>query len=233
MRARSSHMRGKRSLRILIVDNQWVARLGLAQFLTTLDPDTVTVEASTVDDAVKLLSGRKRFDLCLFDFQFQGTDPIMALGKLRQAALKVPILIVTSTSSRRLALDAVEEGASGYVLKSSSPDELARALQRVCEGDIWLPAGLRDMPTHPVMGLAEDSTQVPYLAGNRALSVLTPRQRQVLELVAMGKRNVDIGEILGISPRTVQIHVSTILKLLKVGNRTEAALLAHGRAPAA
>ncbi len=220
-------------MRILIVDNHWIARLGLGQFLTSLDPDTEVVEASTLDDAAQLLAGRRRFDLCLLDFQFEGIDPISALRKLHQAAPKVRILIFTSAGFRRLALDAVEEGASGYVLKSSSPDELTRALQRVCEGDIWLPTGLRDMPAGPAMGLAEEGTGFLFLAAHSSLSVLTPRQRQVLELIAMGKRNVDIAEALGISPRTVQIHVSTILKLLKVSNRTEAALLAHGRGPAA
>ncbi len=216
-------------MRILIVDNHWVARLGLGQFLASLDSDTQVVEASTLDDAAKILAGKKRIDLCLFDFQFDGIDPISALRKLHQAAPKVRILIVTSAASRRLALDAVEEGASGYVLKSSSPDELTRALQRVCEGDIWLPAGLRDMPA----GLAEEGASFRFHAAGESISVLTPRQRQVLDLIAMGKRNVDIAETLGISPRTVQIHVSTILKLLKVRNRTEAALLAHGREPAA
>ena len=216
-------------MRILIVDNHWVARLGLGQFLTSLDTDTKVVEASTLDDAAKILAGRKRIDLCLLDFQFDGIDPLSALRQLHQAAPKVPILIVTSAASRRLALDAVEAGASGYVLKSSSPDELTRALQRVCEGDIWLPAGLRDMPA----GLAEEAIRFPFHAPNESVLVLTPRQRQVLDLVAMGKRNVDIAETLGISPRTVQIHVSTILKLLKVSNRTEAALLALGREPAA
>lgn len=220
-------------MRILIVDNHWVTRLGLGQFLASLDPDTEVVEASTLDDAARLIASRKRFDLCLLDFQFEGIDPISALRQLHRAAPKVRILIVTAVASRRLALDAVEEGASGYVLKTSTPDELARALQRVCEGDIWLPAGLRDMPPGPAIGLAEGDARLPFLAPNPSLSVLTARQIQVLELVATGKRNVDIAEILGISPRTVQIHVSTILKLLKVSNRTEAALLAHGREPAA
>ena len=221
-------------MRILIVDDHWVTRLGLRQFLASLDPDTEVVEASALDHAAQLIAGRKRFDLCLLDFQLEGIDPISALRELHQAAPKVRILIVTALASRRLALDAVEEGASGYVLKTSTPDELARALQRVCEGDIWLPAGLRDMPPGPAMGLTEGrGAGVPFLAANPSLSVLTPRQIQVLELVATGKRNVDIAKTLGISPRTVQIHVSTILKLLKVRNRTEAALLAHGREPTA
>ena len=215
-------------MRILIVDNHWVARRGLEQFLTSLDTNTEVVEASTLDDAAKILAGKRRIDLCLFDFQFDGIDPISALRKLYQAAPNVRILIVTAAASRPPARDAVAEGASGYVLKSSSPDELTRALQRVCEGDIWLPAGLRDMPA----GLAEEGARFPFHAPSESISVLTPRQRQVLDLIAMGKRNVDIAETLGISPRTVQIHVSTILQLLKVRNRTQAALLAPGREPA-
>lgn len=220
---------GGNGLRILIVNNLWVARLGLAQFLASLDPETETVEAATIDEARKALGGSRRFDLCLLDFNMEEADPIAALQMLREAAPKVPILIVTALGGRRLALDAVEQGASGYVPYSASPDEMARALQRVCEGDIWLPSGLRDMPESAGAGLGEDGARFQLPASSPALEVLTDRQRQVLELIATGKRNIDIAEILGISPRTVQIHVSTILKLLKVNNRTEAALLALGR----
>ena len=215
-------------MRILIVDDHWVTRLGLGQLLASLDPDTDVVEASSLQDAARILAGRKRCDLCLLDFQFEGMDPLSALRQLHLAAPKVRILIVTSAASRRLALDAVEQGAAGYVLKSSTPDELTRAIQRVCEGDIWLPAGLRDMPAASAEVASEQGARLPSPTSKVSLSVLTPRQRQVLDLIAMGKRNVDIAEALGISPRTVQIHVSTILKLLKVSNRTEAALVAHG-----
>jgi DNA-binding NarL/FixJ family response regulator len=216
-------------LRILIVNHQWIARLGISQYLASLDPATESIEAASVEDAVQALSGGKRFDLCLLDFQMPGLDPIAVLRSVREAAPKTPILIVTAAGSRRLALEAVEQGASGFVPMSSTPDELTRALQRVCEGDIWLPAGLRDMPADAPRGLSEKGGRFTLPESNPATSVLTPRQRQVLELIATGKRNVDIAEILRISPRTVQIHVSTILKLLKVSNRTEAALLALGR----
>lgn len=216
-------------MRILIISNQWIARLGLAQFLASLDPAAETVEAATLDEAKKALGGAKRFDLCLLDFNMEEANPISNLRQVREAAPRVPILVVTAAGSRRLALEAVEQGASGFVPYSASPEELTRAVQRVCEGDIWLPAGLPDMPGGSSAGLAEEGARFPFPRSSRALSVLTPRQRQVLELIATGKRNVDIAESLGISPRTVQIHVSTILKLLKVNNRTEAALLAHGR----
>ncbi|MDH3240252.1 MAG: response regulator transcription factor [Alphaproteobacteria bacterium] len=213
----------------MIVNCQWIARMGLAQFLSSLDPATETVEAANVEDAVRAASDGKRFDLCLLDFQMPGQEPIAVLRAIREAAPKIPILIVTAGGSRRLALEAVEKGASGFVPTSSTPEEMTRALQRVCEGDIWLPAGLRDMPTEVPRGLAEQAGGYSLPESNPAISGLTPRQRQVLELIATGKRNVDIAEILEISPRTVQIHVSTILKLLKVSNRTEAALLALGR----
>ena len=188
-------------MRILIVNYQWIARLGLTEFLTSLDPATETVHAGGVEDAVKALSTAKRFDLCLLDFQMPGQDPLAVLRAVRAAAPKIPILIVTAAGSRRLALEAVEQGASGFVLTSATPEELTRALQRVCEGDIWLPAGLRDMPSETPLGLAEDGGRFALPQANPAVSVLTPRQRQVLELIATGKRNVDIAEALRISPR--------------------------------
>ncbi|MGY9005283.1 MAG: LuxR C-terminal-related transcriptional regulator, partial [Alphaproteobacteria bacterium] len=98
-------------------------------------------------------------------------------------------------------------------------------IERVLSGEIWLPAGLADTPAPGL--LQETQTSYIYEDDNSPLGVLTSRQRQVLELVATGRRNADIAKALEISPRTVQIHVSTILKLLKVNNRTEAALLAH------
>lgn len=216
-------------MRVLIVNNLWVARLGLSHFLKSLDPATECEEAATLEEARKSLGGGKPFDVCLLDYQMEEGDPMTVLREVRQAADKTPILVVTSSGSRRRALEAIEQGASGFVLNSSTRDELARALQRVSEGDIWLPAGLRELPPGPPPGMAEGRAGFPVPKASPSLAVLTPRQRQVLELIATGKRNVDIAGTLGISPRTVQIHVSTILKLLKVSNRTEAALLAHGR----
>ena len=130
-------------------------------------------------------------------------------------------------ASRRLALQAVEHGAQGFISKAASAAEIRRAIERVMEGEIVLPANLRDLPAGTGHGLGETPPVTATGTADNPLATLTARQRDVLELIATGKRNAEIGAALNISPRTVQIHVSTILKLLNVGNRTEAALLAR------
>ena len=212
-------------MNILIVDAHWATRAGLASHLLDINPRSKITEIENLDMALQALASKTSFDLCLFDFSIPEIEPLGELKRLRQTAPTVPIIVMTATDSRRWALRAIESGAAGLFLKSSPRAALDIAIERVLSGEIWLPAGLADTPEPGI--LQETQTSYIYEDDSSPLGVLTSRQRQVLELVATGKRNADIATALEISPRPVQIHVSTILKLLKVNNRTEAALLAH------
>jgi len=212
-------------VKALIADEQWLSRAGLEKLLLAINPDCTIVEAQTFPETLeKLASGG--FDLCLIDPDIFAMPIADGIRRLHQVAPALHIAIVATAQSRRDALGAVEIGAQAYILKSAGADEIRRAIERTLAGEISLPANLSDMPDTLPRGLSE--APAPFHHGeNSPISVLTGRQREVLNLIATGRRNAEIATALGISPRTVQIHVSTILKMLGIGNRTEAALMAR------
>ena len=218
-------------MKALIVDSQWISRAGLTHLLSLIDPKCTVSQASDLSEALSVLS-KNKCDICLMDPALADIAPLDAVRRLRAIAGEIPIAVVSDRETRLFALQAVEAGAQAYIVKKSSAEDIRRAIERVLGGEISLPANLRDLPGHEESksGLSEAPASYTSSNGHDPVSVLTPRQRDVLGLIATGKRNAEIGEVLEISPRTVQIHVSTILKLLGVGNRTEAALLArkHG-----
>jgi DNA-binding NarL/FixJ family response regulator len=212
-------------VKALIADGQWLSRAGLAQLLAVMDPDCTIVETQTLPETIKELTAGG-FDLCLIDPDIFGMPLADGIRRLRQAAPELRIAVIATAQSRRDALNAVETGAQAYILKSAGADDIRRAIERMLAGEISLPANLSNMPESKPRGLSE--APAPYQhGGDDPISVLTGRQREVLGLIATGKRNAEIASALGISPRTVQIHVSTVLKMLGVGNRTEAALMAR------
>ncbi len=211
-------------MKVLIADDHWISRAGLSHLLSTMDPEGAITEATTLDEATALLAARS-FDACLIDPTISHGDPLVALKSLRLTAPHVPVIVITAYASRRMALQAIECGAQGFIPKSASADEIRRTIERVLTGEIALPANFLDLPAG--LGVTDIQSSVDSAGPDSPLAVLTQRQRDVLALIATGKRNAEIGATLNISPRTVQIHVSTILKLLGVGNRTEAALLAR------
>lgn len=215
-------------MRALIADNHWISRAGLCHLLSLMDSQVELIEAENLDDALKEL-GQNSYDICLIDPSLHPEAPLEAIRQLHAAAPAVPIAVMTEVNSRRAALQAVDMGAQAYILKNAKVEDIRRAIERVLGGDISLPGNLQDRPAGQGSSLSNPSASFEIGNGHTPLN-LTARQRDVLGLIATGKRNSDIGEALEISPRTVQIHVSTILKLLGVGNRTEAALLArkHG-----
>lgn len=215
-------------MKVLIADDHWISRAGLSHLLSIMEPACEVAEATTFDESTALLTAQP-FDLCLVDPAMSKQDPLGSLKGLRGAAPAVALVVITMQASRRTALQAIECGAQGFIAKSASAEEIRRTIERVLAGEIALPANFSNLPAGQMQGVTDPTNGFTAETGN-PLTVLTQRQRAVLELIATGKRNAEIGEILNISPRTVQIHVSTILKLLGVGNRTEAALLArrHG-----
>lgn len=218
-------------MKALILDSQWISRAGLAHLLSLVDARCSVKETDNIADATELLAG-DHFDIALVDPDLPDLNPFDVLRRLRNASADVPLAVVSENEARHFALQAIDAGAQGYIIKRASADDIRLAVERVLAGEIFLPPKLRQMADRDggSRGLSESPAAYLPADGRDPLGVLTPRQRDVLGLIATGKRNAEIGIALDISPRTVQIHVSTILKLLGVGNRTEAALLArkHG-----
>lgn len=198
------------TVRVVLVDDHDLVREGLARLLAAVDVGIVVVgEAGGVEEALEEVAAREP-DLVLLDLRLGEGSGLEVAQRLRAAGNCVAILVLsahTSASSLRAALAA---GADGFLLKSISGAELAEGIRRCVDGDTvigeeFVPKLLDSLGRGVGVGQAE----------------LTPREREVLELVAAGSSNTGIAEQLGVSSRTVQKHVQNLLRKLEAGDRAE------------
>jgi NarL family two-component system response regulator LiaR len=147
-------------------------------------------------------------------------DGVTAITHIRQQNPQARILVLTSFGEREQVAAAVRAGALGYLLKDSSPDDLFDAIRSVHRGNLHIPQALAQELLQPPPPGAAATT-----AANAGM--FTARELEVLRLLAQGKSNREIGEVLYISATTVRSHVSSILQKLNVDNRTQAAIAAQ------
>jgi NarL family two-component system response regulator LiaR len=203
-------------IRILVVDDHTVVRKGLCAVLG-MEPDIEVVgEAANGREAVDL-AGRLKPDVVLMDLAMPEMDGVEATRRIVGGSPHAHVLVLTSFGSDAKLFPAIKAGALGYLLKDTSPEEVARAIRQVAQGQPSLnPAIARRL-------LQEVSAESDYAA---PLEPLTPREVEVLRLVARGLTNDQIGGQLFVSEATVRTHVSSILGKLNLQNRTQAALYA-------
>ena len=197
-------------IRVLLVDDHELVRAGLRTFLE-LQPDMAVVgEASSGEQALALVAGLAP-DIVLLDLVLPGMTGVDTARRLRVAHPEVKVVVLTSFAGQDSVLPAVRAGVAGYLLKDVGPAELADALRSVHAGG---------SPLHPAVA-ATVLRQV-----SAAADPLTPREREVLRLIARGLSNRLIARELVLSEKTVKTHVSAVLAKLGVADRTQAALLA-------
>lgn len=205
---------------VLVVEDHALVREGLLQTLRKLEGDVDCTGVRDAEEALALLEreGSEKFDLCLLDLMLPGLNGMGCLGVLRKRYPDMPIVIISALDDRSTVDRAMRAGASGFVSKSSPGEVLLSALQQVLAGEIYIPSSLN-----------EDASLTRKKRGNRSLAEeydLTAAQMRVLEPLIQGKTNREISELLGLTEGTVKVHVSAILKALKVNNRSQALLLA-------
>jgi len=206
------------ALRILLVDDHQVVRLGLRALLDD-EPDlTVVGEAGTAEAALRAVD-RLRPDIVLMDIRLPDQSGIAACQQIRQRWPAIQVLMLTSFADENLVLEAIEAGAAGYVLKQVDTDDLLRAVRAVARGDAVLD------PTITRQLLAR-VRRAESAAHGAAFHDLSERELEVLALVAEGRTNAEIADTLALSEKTVRNHVSTILDKLGLVNRIEAATYA-------
>ena len=204
------------TIRILIADDHSVVREGLRLFLT-LDPELeVVAEAENGADALKAASQLKP-DVVLMDLSMPEMDGIQATAAIRRQFPETEVLVLTSSLDSGLAVEAVRAGAIGYLLKDTKARELCRAVKAAAAGQVQL------SPQAAVWLLKELRDPIPV---SPEPEPLTNRENEVLSLLAQGKANKEIADILSIADRTVKTHVSSILAKLGMQSRTQAALYA-------
>ncbi|MGO4887324.1 response regulator [Anaerobacillus sp. MEB173] len=203
-------------IRVLLVDDHEMVRMGLAAYLATEADIEVIGEASSGEEGVKLAIELKP-DVILMDLVMDGMDGIEATRKITTLLTDTKIIVLTSFIDDEKVYPVIEAGALSYLLKTSRAPEIAEAIRAATEGESVLEAKV----TGKMMARMRQGTQeLPH-------ERLTAREREVLVLIADGKSNQEIADELVIGIKTVKTHVSNILNKLEVEDRTQIAIYAH------
>lgn len=205
------------AIRIFITDDHAVVRQGLRGYLETEPGFIVVGEASTGEEAIARVPDLVP-DIVLMDLVMPGCGGIEATREIRRLSPETKVIVLTSYTDEEMALPALKAGALSYLLKDVAPHELVQAIKAACRGEAVL---------HPaVAAKLVQELSAPKSAAESGLSDLTPRETDVLKLIAQGYSNKEIGDKLFIGERTVKTHVSNILGKLHLGDRTQAAIYA-------
>jgi two-component system response regulator DevR len=205
-------------LKILLVDDHEVVRLGLKSLLSHYPKFEVVAEAGTAEEAIRL-SLEYKPDVVVMDIRLPGKSGIEATREITDAQPDSKVIMLTTFADDELLFDAISAGASGYVLKQIDSQELINALERIGRGESLLDPVL----TQKVFKRVRDSA---HKEENQAFAALTEQEMKVLQLLSLGRRNKEIAAEVFLSEKTVRNYVSSILSKLGMETRTEAAAYA-------
>jgi DNA-binding NarL/FixJ family response regulator len=206
------------AIRILVADDHPMLREGLVAVLSSQPDFEVVGEAADGSETVRLAE-RQKPDVILLDLEMPNLDGVATLEKLRNIGSETRTIVFTAYDTDERILGALRAGARGYLLKGASRTEIFDAIRTVYSGGSLLgPAVTTRLLEHIEQGDEQERS-----------NSLTPRELEVLALLARGRKNSEIADALFVSERTVKFHVSSILGKLGAENRTEAARIAVRR----
>jgi len=204
-------------VKILVVEDHALVRKGLLALLTAKPDLEVVGEAVDGIEAIHMVKSCSP-DIILMDLEMPRKDGIYAIREIRQQQPQIKILVVTSYTDEQHVIAAIRAGANGYLLKTTVPDDLLRAIRGVMLGQLPLDPAITSTV---IRELEKPEVDLPIWPDN-----LTDREVSVIKLIARGYSNIRIAEDLMISDRTVSTHVGRILAKLELENRTQVALYA-------
>jgi len=204
--------------RVLLIDDHTLFREGLQELLKRHDIDTV---AAVGDGETGIQLARDLMpDVILLDMRMPAMNGLEVLRRLRQTGLKMPIVMLTTSTEEQDLVECLRNGAQGYLLKEMEPGDLVSALEDILQGNTVVAPHLAQLLVRVVQGQTHPANEPSPFDG------LTPREGEILSLLAEGQSNKVIARNLGISDGTVKLHVKAILRKLGVHSRVEAAVLA-------
>ena len=201
-------------MKILMIDDHALFRDGLLLVLEDLTTEIETFEAGSYESAKSIMDEHNNLDLILLDLGLPGISHFDALLSIRQQTPDTPIVVLSGTEDQRMVEQALQQGARGYIPKSSPTKIILNALQLVIAGGTYVPAQILQNKTFET-----NNQPIQNTANNHNL---TPRQMEVLHELVKGKSNKDIGKALDLTESTIRAHVAAILKSFIVSNRTQA-----------
>lgn len=212
-------------MKILLVDDHALFREGLRYVLQQLANDCEIIEAGNYHGGLRLAEQHPELDLALLDLNMSGSEGAISIKFFHQRYPHIPVVVVSGDEARATMEKVINAGAMGYVCKSSNSATMLSALQLVLSGGVFVPPQILLQPS-----LLPDFAQEEERKDKRSLHTneygLTPRQMDVLQLLALGLSNKEIADKITLAEGTVKIHVAALYQTLRVKNRMEAVQVA-------
>ena len=199
-----------------IADDHPLFRNALLEVIHQHFTETTISESSDLDSTLQALERHADLDLLLLDLQMPGSQDLFGLLTIRERFPSIPVAVISATESPAVINRAMGYGASGYIPKSASANTLQEAIQKIADGQRWLPP---HVPPHLTPISAEEKSLAAKIA------TLTPQQYRVLCYLREGWLNKQIGFELGVTEATIKAHITAIFRKLGVSNRTQAVIM--------
>jgi len=207
-------------MKILIADDHTLMRKGLYDGIMRLFPQAWVLEADCAANALETVRQNNDFSIAIVDLFMPDMNGFTFIRKLHELAPQLPVVVITASTDTFHVRQALASGAAAYVEKAASEEEFLKAIDSAMRGDCYISDALA------IRVNAEEQT--PQEAGlEQKLNRLTPRQMEILVELGKAKSNKEIAFDLALSENTIKIHVSAILKMLGLSNRTQAGMLAR------
>ncbi|MBR6663625.1 MAG: response regulator transcription factor [Alphaproteobacteria bacterium] len=215
-------------MKILIADDHELFLKGLELVLRDYDANITIVSAKNYNEVFDCIKECKDLDLVLTDLAMPGSDWLEAIKFIHETLPETPIIILSAVFEKEIVQKTIEIGAAGYIPKTSSNAVIISAVNLVLSGGVYIPPELLRATKQNEFDMLK---QVENIAENQnsseKIKILSPRQIDVIRLIAQGKANKQIAYELGLTEGTVKLHVTAILKVLNVYNRTGAVIEAN------
>lgn len=207
-------------MRVLLIDDHALFRIGLSELLERRGLEVVEAIGDCGLGIQQVVEQQP--DVVLLDMRMPEMTGLDVLRQLRSMGQSMPIVILTTSRNESDVIESLQAGAQGYLLKDMEPDDLIQSLNNIVNGQTVVANELTMVLAKAVRGDGPEDVASPDAAMDR----LTPREREILCLLAEGQSNKVIANNLGISEGTVKLHVKAILRKLEVHSRVEAAVIA-------